>query len=41
MDTFQVLKNEEELMISETPLHKKDRIKDMELSDASESEESD
>ena len=39
-DTFHVSKMEAEIMIHETPFHKRDRLKDMELSDKSESEDS-
>jgi len=41
MDTFQVTKDEAVQMISETPLHKKDRLKDMRGSDESDTSDSD
>ena len=40
MDTFNVSKMEAQIMINKTPFHKRDRLKDMELSDKSESDDS-
>jgi len=41
MDMFQVTKDEAVQMIGETPLHKKDQLKDMRASDASDNTDSD